>query len=296
MRLINPSTGLLGLIVAGLFVLTGCHPPEVRPVPPAISHQKALQLYNANVRAIPAFAAKIARWQIRLAEDGKPTTHQGQGAKVFYRPADRHDGYPRFYLQADTTLMSRALVMAANDEEYWMLSRPAAKGWGGTYEGAKQCSLANPLINPQFVLEFIGMRPMPDDPAQPPLSIYRVAPDWNIISFLAMTDRGVLLRREIKIDRRTNLPVEITAYDDLGQAVLIAQLDDYQPIGKAKLPGEFVLRHPPDDSFIKFSLRDFRIDPKKRDALFVRNPVIAGIDEFVSIDALCEEHQRNDSP
>jgi len=261
----------------------------VQPIPEAISHKTALALYNANVRAIPSYSAKIAGWHVKFMEDGKLTSHQGQGAKIFYRPADRPIKKPRFYLQADTTLMSRVFVMASNETEYWMYSRPAAKGWWGSYEGAEKCRLENPLINSQFILEFIGMRPIPDDPVRPPLSIYKVTPKWNIISFAAMTDRGLLLRREIKIDRRSNLPVEITAYDGSGQAVLIAHLANYQPIGLAKLPGEFILRHPPDGSFIKFILRDFRIDEKSRDALFVRNPVIAGIDEFIEIDALCDE-------
>ena len=134
------------------------------------------------------------------------------------------------------------------------------------------------------------MRPIPDDPAREPLSIFKVTPKWNIISFAAMTDRGLLLRREIKIDRRSNLPVEITAYDRTGQAILIAQLTNYQKIGQAMLPGEFILRHPPDGSFIKFVLRDFRIDEKNRDALFVRNPTMSGIEEFIQIDTLCDEN------
>ncbi|MCH9021707.1 MAG: hypothetical protein IID32_02970 [Planctomycetes bacterium] len=271
--------------------MTGCVPPEaVQPIPEAISHKMALELYNANVRAVPSYSAKIAGWHVKFMEDGRPTSHQGQGAKLFYRPADHPARKPRFYLQADTTLMSRVFVMASNEKEYWMYSRPAAKGWWGSYENAERCRLANPLINPQFVLEFMGMRPIPDDPAREPLSIFKVTPKWNIISFAAMTDRGLLLRREIKIDRRSNLPVEITAYDRTGQAILIAQLTNYQKIGQAMLPGEFILRHPPDGSFIKFVLRDFRIDEKNRDALFVRNPTMSGIEEFIQIDTLCDEN------
>ena len=290
LRFIIPSTGLMCLLWGGLFSLTGCVPLKaVQPIPEAISHQKALELYNANVRAIPSFSAKIASWQIKFMEDARPRSHQGQGAKFFYRPPGLPGKNPRFYLQADTTLMSRVIVMAANETEYWMYSRPAAKGWWGSYEGAAKCRLENPLINSQFILEFIGMRPIPDDPARQPWSMYKVTPRWNILSFAVVTDHGLLLRREIKIDRRSNLPIEITDYDHSGQAVLIAHLAKYQEIGLAKLPGEFSLRHPPDGSFIKFILRDFRIDDKSRDALFVRNPVVAGIDEFIEIDTLCDE-------
>lgn len=278
----------LVMIVFSLAPLGCCNcdkklPPVLEPV----GRTEALDLYNRNIQAIASFKARLASWEVAYPEDDKIVRHQGNAGTVFYRPPV-NGGYPRFYLQADKELLaSEALVLGCNEEEYWMYSRPAKRGWWGRYRHLdKDCSTGGAL-NPHTLMDLIGLRPV--DPPAAHWSVYKVGERDYTLSLTEMTDDGLLLRREIVVSRGDHLPREVTLYDADGQALIRCELSDYLTLGQAKLPGRIYLYHDRNDSYLKLRLKDLKEDERARDCLFTKECRADGLEEFVQIDRDCDE-------
>jgi len=272
-----------------ILVGSGCRSKPIA-VPPPLTRLEAIQRYNVNVRAVPAFKANVGRWHTQfLDRDGKRRRETEQGGRLYYRPPGDVQRQPMFYLRANA-FGKEALVLGSNAEEFWMYSRWGEFGRWGKFRYLGRSCADNVGIDPHTVLEFVGLLSLPE---QLPYPAYKVCPETNVLVYIGVDGDGFSVRREIIIDRRTDLPIEINAYDSDGRQIIHSELQNYQPIAKAMLPGNILLAWPQQDSFIRLKVRGFKVDSgthtTKRNRLFTRPDRISDIEDYRQIDTGCEE-------
>ena len=271
-----------------MLLSVGCRSKTILPIPDPLPLGEVIDKYNNNVNAIEPFTAYISRWKVKsIDENGKELTHSNIAGKMFYCPPTDQDSMAKLYLMCSTILEPEAFVVASNQDEYWTYSMIAKAGqWGKYIHQSKPCS-ENMPINPQILLNFIAFRPIsvPDDPLH---TTYKINPGKNIIEYIALPGKSFYLR-EIKIDRRDNLPKEINAYEHTGLRVIHCRLDNYKKIKKAEknaqLPSYIYLEFPTMESYLELKLGTFNAK-KPDERLFIRPT--KGIENFQQIDKECE--------
>ena len=268
-RVIGRSITIIAFLVLIMQILGCCNnKPVLGPVPEPITREHALGVYNDNASSVTDFSARINEWEIQFSEDEQNQHHFNEkGGKLFYRTLRPGEKYHQFYLNGSGgPLGQEALVVASDQEEFWMYSRPAKWSFRDTHENAASMGMQNMFImNPQFILEFIGLQPIPVDILPWPYPIYKVAPEKNYIEYALPGEAGL---REIVIDRRSNLPEQINFYDQFGLRILESRLGNYQSLGEAMLPGDILLSSPNDDSFFRLQLTNYQIKEDMSGRLF----------------------------
>jgi hypothetical protein len=276
----------ISLLCLFLFTASGC-PRPLGPVPEPLTRQEGLEFYNANVNAVAPFKAAIAEWEVEFPDENEKKKNFEElvwGGSIIYRPPSSWDVSAQFHLEAKAPFET-AFVLGSNEQEFWMYSELAEHGGWGKYEHlGKSCS-ENVLIPPQLILEFIGLRPIPDNP---PFPVYKIYPETYVYEYIDIDDEGYSSKREIVIDRRSNLPIEINAYSSEGQRIMHSELKNYQPLADAMLPTRIFLSWPHRDTFIRLKIRSFKVDEKDRSKLFIR-PARPGIEDYQQIDESCEK-------
>jgi len=271
-----------------MLLCVGCRSKTILPIPDPLPLGEVIEKYNDNVNAIEPFRAYISRWKVKfIDENDKKQTYSDIAGKMFYCPPTDQDSMAKLYLMCSTILGSETFVVASNQHQYWTYSRIAKAGqWGKYIHQDKPCS-ENMPINPQVLLNFIAFRPIPvpDDPLH---TTYKINPEKNIIEYIALPGNSFYLR-EIKIDRRDNLPKEINAYDHTGLRIIHCRLDNYKKLKKAKqnaqLPSYIYLEFPTMQSYLELKFRSFKAK-KPDERLFIRPA--KGIENFQQIDKECE--------
>jgi len=256
-------------------------------MPEPLPRHDALERYNANVSAIPSFRSGIFEWETEWIEpDGKKQHFKELGGKIIYRPPVDKDANPRLYVEADAlTFTQDAWIVGSNETEYWMYSEMGKFGrWGKYKHYGKDCASMLP-IHPLVLLEFAGLLPLPDEPPYP---LYKVRAETYIIEYIVLKNEGYSSKREIIIDRRTNLPREINAYNADGLIAMHSELKKFKPLAEAMLPTEIFISFPKENSFLRLKLKSYMIDAKNRDALFIRPKKIPDNEDYQQIDKDCE--------
>lgn len=277
---------ILGIGMA-LLVLGGCPPlkPPV-PLPPPVTLDQTLEEVNANVAAIGPFRATVGQWELEVVTPEDQTKHFKElGGRFFYRPTEPGRS-PYLYLQCSAPLQE-AFVVGSNPTEYWFYSRwDQAKlaGWGKYQNVGKECG-GKIWLDPRILLEFAGLSALPTAPRPS----YKVYPETSIIEFEVATPSGSVSRREVILDRRTQLPVEVNAYDPNGVRIMHSELKDYQTLGSANVAMDIYFSWPTQKAFLRLKLSGLKPDPKDRTALFTRPKAISGVEDYHQLDADCGE-------
>jgi len=273
------------LLLVSLFFLLGC-PRRMSPIPAPLRRHEALAHYNRNVESIPPFRASIATWELRFYDrEGDKRDFNELFGKLFYRPPVRAERPAKFYLEASAPLQ-KGWVVGSNETEYWMYSPwGGGIGYWGKYEHyGKDCASLVPM-HPQVLLEFAGLLPLP---IKPPYPLYKVRSETYIIEYVVLKHEGYSSKREIIVDRRSNLPREINAYDADGLLLMHSDLSKYKPLEEALLPTEIFISFAQEDSFLRLKISGYQLDPKNREPLFRRPARISGITDYQQIDQDCE--------
>ena len=276
------KTALLPVL---LFTFGCLRAPSLSHIPDPLSRQEAVELYNANVSAVASFKASILQWQAQFPDErGKIKTYKEWGGSILYRPPAGGDIPAPFYLRAQAP-GKEALVIGSNEKEFWMYSKWGHYARWGKYEHLGKPCVRQMLIPPQLILEFIGLRPIS---SEPPYPVYKVYSQTNVIEYIAVDEQGYSCRREIIIDRRSNLPAEINAYNGDGQKIMHSELKNYQNLAHARLPADIFLSWPAQKSFIHLKINSYKVDEKDRSKLFIRPLRIPDVDDYQQIDQSCE--------
>lgn len=278
-----------------LFAVVGCQPPKKQPILPKRSLEEVLTQYNQNINDVSSFQARIAQWEIHFTDQDKVTTHKDSGGKFFFQTTS--DEMPeQFYLQADTTLSSRALVLACDPDEFWMISKSASLGYWAKRSEKKVSCVQSQLIHPDLLLELIGLKTLPENVRAFPMPLYRLYAETFSITYVQRNSSGLFIEREIVFDRHTDLPSVISVYHSNGQPLVVAELSNYQTIGSAQIPGNISLTYPEDGSYLKLKLR--KIKPVNRDLgpLLRSSRKMKNIKTIQQLDFNCENTSDNTSP
>lgn len=282
------------IILAGLTVgVVSCQKPIANePVPDSLSRSQALALYNANVKAIPAFSAIVGNWKARFTDrDGKKKKFDESGGKIFYHPNQNQNLPPRFYLQTNVNVLaSGALKIGSNHQEYWMYSELIDSGAWGKYQHLGKPCAENIPIHPQTLLEFIGLMPLDEASAN---ITYENRPETYVIKILD-PNSNFMNRREIIFDRRSRLPNRIIAYDKNNQLILSSELKNYRSLANAVIPGDITLTWPERDASFQLNLVSLKLDFKNgkvrdRNTVFTRPRPKNDNQQFIQIDEQCEK-------
>lgn len=276
------------LVLLALTLCIGCESQrQLGPVPPPITRQEALARYNAHVLSIAPFRAKVKYWKVKFRDkDGKTHNYDGNGLKVYYHPSRISDGHGQFYLQLDNLFLKRAMVIGSNEQQFWVYSKAEESGgWGKYIHRGKACA-ENLSVDPEMLLQLIGLRPIPTNVNQYPL--YEVGAEENFIRYVKLSDDGLEVAWKITFDRRSDLPLRIAVYDKQGKIVQQSRLGDYHQLGDAMLPGDIVISSPNDDSYFHLKLHAFKPDNRDRTKYFTLPEDLPGIKDYRQIDLQCE--------
>ena len=276
------------VIVAAVILLAGllgC-PPPLAPVPPPISLTQAIQRYNANAAALPAFKARIADWKIQVSdpENDEIYRHSDLLGSTYYRP-ELGSNNASFYLLLSTLIETHTFVIGANPQTTWLYSKLLKQGWWKNNTAAS-ANDADTMLDVNLLLFSLGWRPLLLDL---PYN-YKVLPEQNIIEYRIGPTYGRSLLREVILDRRRDLPVEINHYNAQGRRILHTTLDAYKSCGDALIPTDIYIEFSPDGAdFLRLHLTQPRIDTdahgKRRNILFTRPEHIPGLDSYHEIGA-----------
>ncbi|MCF7957642.1 MAG: outer membrane lipoprotein-sorting protein [Phycisphaerae bacterium] len=283
------SKGVLLISMIVMMSGCGCWRPQ-KPLPPIQSpiplHQ-AIDIYNGNIQSIRSFTAKLSQWEIQLYDNDKKYHFREIGGKFFYTPPGENQQRAHLFLSA-LRPFGTAWVLGSNDKEYWMTIELNKSGLWGKYEHlGKPCASQVP-IDPQYILEMVGLRQIPYQVDQPPYPVYKIYPDHYIIEYLEPSDNGLWLQREIIISRRTDRPEEINVYDPSGQRIGQSPIKKYKQLDKTWLPAEIELNYPTNKSFIRLKLSSFKFKDNIKPKLFTRPQNPPGIEDYQQIDKDCD--------
>lgn len=296
-----------------MIVSVGCPPPvKPGPMPEPVSLEQTLADVNANVAAVGAFKADIWEWWADFPDPEKDEMkhHHELGGKWFYHP-DPERQPASMYLQCNGPLKA-GLVVGSNAREYWFYSEWGESGGWGKYEHVgKPCS-KTVQFDPRVLLEFIGLAPLPWEPKP----VYKIGPETSTIEYTILREPNqdrtdlipttqeveVVMRREIIIDRRTQLPIEVNAYNAAGLRLMHSELKDYTAVGNnhrgqetrdtARLPKDILLRWDQQDAQLRLKLSSIKPDEKDRGKLFTRPESVPGLENYEQIDKSCDEVQN----
>ncbi|MBI9018901.1 MAG: hypothetical protein JEZ07_16745 [Phycisphaerae bacterium] len=282
------------LILSILLTLCiGCHLAKTspRPAPVDLSLDEIIKNYNDNFYKIPKLKATISQWTLDFVEpianeqgelENKYHHYNELGGVLFFKPGIDEDDRGSFYLQTRAPANPEALVIASNENEFWMYTLTGKFGFWGKYKDLGKLNTEDMFFDPQLLLDFIGWRPLNSKAVRP---AYKIFPEKNILECIEFDGRGLRIAREIIFDRYTNLPTEINGYSWDGQLVIHSQLDNYIEFGddKALVPTKILISFPVKESSMLIRLDKYRPSTRDKTSLFSRPESIEGVDDYRQI-------------
>ena len=208
-------------LALGMLFFTGCvieppKPPEFIPGKESVT--EALSVLKARSQnAVSLLARGRCVFEYYDPENKKRKKEKLEVTVLMKPPVE-------LYLQGDVTLVPKAIILGSNEREFWLLMRPKeiSTYWWGTWSG--QNSAEGLMINPRTLFEALGFLETGADE------------NWSLsnkaaFDVLIQRNRGVVIKK-IRISRRDYLISEIEYYDSKGQALALAELEDYKEISE----------------------------------------------------------------
>ena len=207
------------LIVGAILILAGCAPQMRTPKKICPGKDSVAEVLAALQSQAQKAVSLRASGQCRLEfyVEGKKKPHK-ENVDIGLRvnpPAE-------IYLWGDKPLVSKAIVLGSNEQEFWLAIRPKSLyGWG---KWSEQSSTGGLIIDPRTLLEAFGMSEV--DAEQ----------DWSLSSegafdVLTRRDRGAVTKK-IYIYSCEYQVSKIELFDSTGQVAACAELDNYEEVSE----------------------------------------------------------------
>lgn len=208
-------------LALGMLFFTGCviEPPKLPEIMPGKeSATEALTVLKARSQnAVSLLARGRCVFEYYDPEKKKSKKEKLEVTVLMQPPVE-------LYLQGDVTLVPKAIILGSNEREFWLAMRPneISTYWWGTW--SEQNSAEGLVINPRTLFEALGFLETGADE------------NWSLsnkaaFDVLIQRNRGVVIKK-IRISRRDYLISEIEYYDSKGQALALAELEDYKEISE----------------------------------------------------------------
>ena len=206
-------------IVGAILISAGCAPQMRTPkeiCPGKNSAAEALAALQSQAQKAVSLKAS-GQCRLEFNVEGKKKT-QKENVDIRLRvnpPAD-------IYLWGDKPLVSKAIVLGSNEQEFWLAIRPKEISFYGWGKWSEQSSTGGLIVNPRTLLEAFGMSEV--DAEQ----------DWTLSNdgaFDVLTRRdGDAITKKIYIYSCQYQVSKIELFDSRGQVAARAELDSYEEI------------------------------------------------------------------
>jgi len=291
---------IIFICAAGFFVQCGC--TAVTPPPPAVTEPMAevVRQINANNQRVPTLWA--SHYYEASIVDGNKKAHfvNGDGALLYRRPLD-------MLIVGRKPLVDRVFEIGSTDEKYWLKVVPEINTmWYGDYANlGKPCVKPVP-IQPNMVLEVLGLSTFDTDFTAAPMPVMRYNPDKYADVYMfdwivpAPGPARFVVQKEIWYDRASKLPTRVLLFDANGRTVLRATLGKHQQVPiddqpKEKWPWvatDYKLYFPENGSKMSFTLSDMVLCkngvPCRKGIVFPgATRAEAGVERVIGLDEGC---------
>lgn len=261
----NKSVGWALAHAVALTFLIGCAPKIQKPLPicpgknTAAEALAALQVQTENM--VPIFARGTCKL---LYDPNEPKQNFNIKILLIKPPFE-------LYLQADTGIISKAVEIGSNENEFWVAVRPNEidSYWWGLWSEQNSGDAKGILINPRTLLESLGIAEI-DTAAQWSLS------QEDGYDILTKKIQGITAKK-LKIYCCDYTVRTIEYFDNNGTPVAIAELNNYTQVTENfSIPASIEIYSPPEDienQFnVKFNLTPIReANEKQKNFAIVRN-------------------------
>ena len=288
-----------------LLSLSACHPA---PPPPATQRAPVIiepmadvvRQINSNSEQIPTLWAR-QDYEANVVDDkGQKHFINGDGVVLYRRPLGLR-------MLFNKPVAGTVLEIGSTPERYWLkLILEANTMWWGNYSNlGKPCVQPIP-IQPDMILEVLGVSTFNTDFVATPAPVMRFNPDRYADAYMfdwivpASNPARFVVQKEIWYDRATKRPVRVILFDSNGQPVLMAILSHHRQIPVEDLPEaqwpwvatSYRLSFPQNGSNMRFGLSDMVLCkngvPCRRGIVFPGNtPADAGVAKVIQLDAGC---------
>jgi hypothetical protein len=244
-------------------LLLGCRAPSPAPYyGPTEPLNQLVARINANNQQVPTLHGE-GHFDASFKTEGKPRSVQGELTLNY--------SYPRSlsFIGKDLVL-GRILEVGSNDSRYWVVAGPRGdertRMWWGAYKNINRVKSNDLPVQPDALIEVLGVQPIETDflqPAAPVLRFNNDADAYMIVWSIPLQDRWAA-QKEIWYDRKTKLPTLVLLFDKDGRIMLRAYLLNHQPVEVAgtpkdrwpKVATEYRLFFPDSGSTVRFYLKD----------------------------------------
>lgn len=306
----KPITRLFATIILPLLGCC-CAPREpAAPARPAIYDGpteplvEVVQAINRNVEPLPTvWARHYYEATIVNPDTGNATFVNGDGVLLYRRPMG--------FRLVGKKLTETAFEVGSTDEFYWLqVGGDTERLWFGEHRFVGRPCVEQVPIQPNLVMEVLGIGLIGTDFTQFPAPVMRFNPDADAYMFLWVAPAGgpgagpqrLVAQREIWYDRQTKLPELVILFDADGRPVLRATLSGHRPVEVEDLPRErwpvlatdYRLYFPDTRSRISFTLEEVLLEnrgvPTRRGIVFPgATPEEAGVREVIKLDRNCTD-------
>ena len=307
---------LLGLLAAAGCARVDQPAGGTRPQPftgPTEPQITVVQAINQNNQPLPTlWSSHYYEATIVDPKTKRSTFVNGTGALLYRRPLG-------FRLVGKKDVIGDVFEVGSTDERYWMKAAEPdpARLWYGEHKNAGKPCVEQIPIQPNLVMEVLGVGLIDTDLTKFPAPVMRFNPDADAYMFVWVAPAGgpgagprrLAAQREVWYDRATKLPKLVVLFDADGRPVLRANLGKHRAVEVADTPQDrwprvatdYRLYFPDGGSRMAFTLDEVELDrrgvPSRRGIVFPGStPQDAGVREVIKLDKNCTDLPRTDSP
>jgi hypothetical protein len=265
---------------------------------PTLSMVDVVQKINENNQQIPTLWARHYYEATIVDEKSKKSTFvNGDGALLYRRPMG--------FRLVGKKVMGDAFEVGSTDERYWLkLGGEVDRMWFGEHRNAGKPCVQKIPIQPNLVLEVLGVGVIDTDFAKMPAPVMRFNPDADAYMFVWVTPAGgagagpqrLAAQREVWYDRKTFLPRRVMLFDADGRVLLRALLDNHKPVteGGPQVATLYRLLFPDSGSKMSIQIEEMMLDnkgvPSRKGIVFPGDtPDEAGVREVIKLDKNCPD-------
>jgi hypothetical protein len=290
------------LSAAFLMCASGCNTTPPPPPQQSVTEPMAevVRQINANNEQVPTLWASHYYEASIVDENKKAHFVNGDGALLYRRPLGMR-------IVGNKPLAGTVFEIGSTEEKYWLKIVPdMSTMWYGDYANlGKPCVKPVP-IQPNMVLEVLGISTFNTDFTAPPAPVMRYNPDQYADAYMfdwivpATNPARFVVLKEIWYDRKTKRPTRVVLFDADGRPVLRATLGKHQQVPiddepKEKWPWvatDYKLYFPENGSKISFALSDMVLCkngvPCRKGIVFPGvKPADAGVERVIQLDEGC---------
>jgi hypothetical protein len=260
---------------------------------------EVVEQINKNNQAVPTLWAQhyFEATIHESAADVKGTFVNGRGTLLYRRPNG-------FTLTGKKEIAD-IFEVGSDDQRYWLKLAPGRNNrlWYGENRHLGKPCVQNLPIQPNLVMEVLGVGLVDPDFRQLPAPVMRYNPEADAYMFIWVAPAGgpglqgparLVAQREIWYDRESFLPYKVILFDANGRVLLHALLSKHRPVEEngPSVATEFRLFFPENRSKMSITIEDLRLSkgtiPAKRGISFPgATKEEAGVNEVIKLDKDC---------